>query len=293
MNNINNMTALVSCFARAYHNKNNNLKIYKDSLAELILSKEEYDNISKSMSNGIKFFNPNFNGNNKEALEWIVNNNLAPSVLARSAFTAKSIQRDKKLGLNQYLIFASGYDTYGYNDTELKCYEIDKPEIIDDKIKRIKNANIENLNVQYIKTDFTQNNWQDSLLNSDIDFSKKVFCSLLGISYYLVKEDFYAMIDKISNLICKGSTIIFDYPIKDDSEKEKINRELAKGANEEMKSKYSYKELELKFQEYDLLIYEHLDNNDINEEYFKEYNSIAQNKIYAPKGVNYCLVVKR
>ena len=58
MNDTNNMTALVSCFARAYHKKNASFKIYEDNLAELILSKEEYDNISKSMSDGIKFFNP-------------------------------------------------------------------------------------------------------------------------------------------------------------------------------------------------------------------------------------------
>lgn len=51
MNDTNNMTALVSCFAREYHNKNN-------------------DFISKSMSDGIKFFNPNFTGNSNEALEY-------------------------------------------------------------------------------------------------------------------------------------------------------------------------------------------------------------------------------
>ena len=48
-----NMTALVCCFARAYHNKNSNIKIYEDNLAEKILSKEEYDNISINMSNSI------------------------------------------------------------------------------------------------------------------------------------------------------------------------------------------------------------------------------------------------
>ena len=34
-----------------------NIKIYEDNLAEKILSKEEYDNISINMSNGIKFIN--------------------------------------------------------------------------------------------------------------------------------------------------------------------------------------------------------------------------------------------
>lgn len=288
-----NITALVSCFARAYHNKNSNIKIYEDNFAYKILSKEEYDNISINMSNGIKFFNPKFTGNNNEALDWIVNNNLAPSILARSAFTAKSIQRDKKLGLKQYLIFASGYDTYAYTDKELQCYEIDKANIIEDKIKRVKNANIDYSNVRYIETDFTLDNWQNSLINSDINWNEKVLCSLLGISYYLTKEQFYNMINKISKLICKGSTIVFDYPIIEDSEKEEITRKLAKDANEEMKSKYRYEELELKCQEYDLLIYEHLDDKDINEQYFKEYNLKSNNKIISPKGVNYCLIVKR
>lgn len=244
-----NMTALVCCFARAYHTKNSNIKIYED--------------------------------------------NLAPSILARSAFTAKSIQRDKRLGLKQYLIFASGYDTYGYSDKELQCYELDKANIIKDKIKRVKNANVDYSNVKYIETDFSLDDWQNYLINSDIKWNKKVFCSMLGISYYLTKDQFYNMVNKISKLICKGSTIIFDYPIIEDSEKEEITRKLAKGANEETKSKYSYKELESKFQEYDFLIYEHLDDKDINEQYFKEYNLKSKNKIIAPKGVNYCLIVKR
>ena len=293
MDNLNNMTALVSCFTRAYHNKNSDVKIYEDKLAEKILLKEEYDNISKSMSNGIKFFNPSFAGNNEEALEWIVNNNLAPSVLARSTFTSKSIQRDKILGLKQYLVFASGYDTYSYTDKELQCYEIDKPEVIEDKIKRLENANIDYSNVKFIKTDFTLDDWENSLLESSIDWNKKVFCSMLGISYYLTKEQFYGMISKISKLISIGSTIVFDYPTVDDSEKEEITRKLAKGANEEMKSKYSFEELELEFQKHDLLIYEHLSCEDMNEQYFKEYNLKAKSKIVAPKGVNYCLIVKR
>lgn len=288
-----NMTALVSCFARAYHNRNSSIKIYEDNFAEKILSNTEYDSISANMSNGIKFFNPKFTGSSEEALEWIVNNNLAPSVLARSAFTAMSIKRGKELGLKQYLIFASGYDTYAYADKELQCYEIDRAEMIEDKLKRVNIANIDNSNVKYVKTDFTLENWQNSLINSDIDWNKNVFCSFLGISYYLTKEQFYSMIGKISELMCKGSTMVFDYPIIEDSEKEEITRKLAKGANEEMKSKYSFEELELKLQECDLLIYEHLNDEDINNQYFNEYNQKSRNKIIAPKGVNYCLAIRK
>jgi len=44
--NDNNMTALVSCFARAYHFKNNTECIFYDSMADKLLSLEEYNAIN-------------------------------------------------------------------------------------------------------------------------------------------------------------------------------------------------------------------------------------------------------
>ena len=38
-----NMTALVSLFARVYHTKNSNIKIYNDIYGEKILTEEEYE----------------------------------------------------------------------------------------------------------------------------------------------------------------------------------------------------------------------------------------------------------
>ena len=81
-----NMTALVSCFARAYHYRNSNTPVFADSVAEQILMAEEYDAISRNMAQGIGYFAPGFKGTLEEALRFIVNHQLAPSVLARSAF---------------------------------------------------------------------------------------------------------------------------------------------------------------------------------------------------------------
>ena len=52
-----NMTAKVSCFARAYHNKNNETHIFTDNVAELLLG-EDYERISKNMTDGLSFFFP-------------------------------------------------------------------------------------------------------------------------------------------------------------------------------------------------------------------------------------------
>lgn len=73
------------------------------------------------MKNGIIFFNSNCKGDNP--LEWIVNNNLAPSALARSTFNEYHLLNEINLGLKQYLILASGYDTYFYDYNMLKPNE--------------------------------------------------------------------------------------------------------------------------------------------------------------------------
>lgn len=295
-NNINNtsMTALVSCFARAYHSNNYKYKILDDYLATKLLTKEEYDNISSNMANGINFFNKEFIGTNEEALRYIVDNQLSQSVIARSVFTEEKLKNEIMLGAKQYLIFASGYDTSSYRlNNNLDIFEIDKSEMIKDKIERLNKAGIKHDNVNYIECDLTNENFIDSIINSNYDLNKKTFCSLLGISYYLSKSDFDKMINKISKILCEGSSIVFDYPTMDETEKEKINKELASKANEEMKSNYSYETIEKIAEANNCLIYEHLNYEDINNNYFNKYNLLnPNNKTLAPKGVNYCLMIK-
>lgn len=288
----NNMTALVSCFARYYHTVNSNIKIYNDTLAHAILTKSEIENISKNMMEGIKFFNPNYDGD--DSLKWVVNNILAPSVLARSIFNEKHLLNEIRLGLKQYLILGSGYDTSGYKISDkVSVYELDKKEMIEDKVKRVKNANINTENINYISCDFNSN-WIENLLKSSFDKNKKTFCSLLGLSYYLDKEIFKQTISILSKNIPAGSVIVFDYPSNIETKKEIINQVLAKEAGEEMKSKYSYKDIEAIVQASNMLIYEHLNYQDINDTFFYDYNTLnPSNKILAPKGVAYCLLVKQ
>lgn len=61
-----------------------------------------------------------------------------------------------------------------------------------------------------------------------------------------------------------------------------------------MKSKYSYNDIEKIASDNDMLIYEYLNSDDINKEYFYNYNVLnPNNKMYAQIGVNYCLLVKK
>lgn len=80
-----NMTAKVSCFARAYHYKNNSIRIFTDDIAEKLLG-EDYHQIAKSMSDGIDFFCPGFEGTREEGLRLILDRQLSPSVLDKHGF---------------------------------------------------------------------------------------------------------------------------------------------------------------------------------------------------------------
>lgn len=286
-----NMTALISSFVRLYHTKNSNIKIYNDIYAEKTISENEYKEIKENMENGISFFNPNYKGN--DPLKWIVNNNLAPYVLARSICNEKHLLNEINLGLKQYIILASGYDTSSFKfNNKLKVFELDKKELIEDKLNRITKAKIDTKNITYIETDFN-NNWMSDLLITNYNLKEKTFCSMLGISYYLDKETFKNIIKQLSSIIPKESVILFDYPNSSETNREKINQQLAKGANEEMKSIYTYEDIEHIAENANLLVYEHLNHNDIDNTYFYNYNTLnPDDKIIAPIGVSYVLLAK-
>ena len=300
-----NMTALVSAFARAYHSKNTEIKVFDDSLAAKILTENEYGQISSSMVQGINYFNPEFIGSDKEALRWIVDNQLSPSPLGRATYTEKMLENAVKIGAKQYLIFAAGFDSFFYRQpiyaNKLEIFEIDRPLASLEKQKRAKlvsNKAIVNLN--YIQADFSIPDWQNSLLLcSAFDRSAISFCSLLGISYYLSKNDFRNIILSISNIVPKGSSMVFDYPdqntfTENASERVKKQVAMANAANETMRASYNYTEMEQILAKYGFLIYEHLEPQEITEQYFKEYNlTNPKYPILAFENVNYCFGIKK
>ena len=58
------------------------------------------------MSEGIAYFAPDFTGSQEAALRFIVDHQLAPSVLARSAFCERAIGNAIQIGCSQIAVFA-------------------------------------------------------------------------------------------------------------------------------------------------------------------------------------------
>lgn len=300
------ITALVSAFSRAYHSIHNTEKVFDDYLAKDMLTQGEYEQIASNMSKGISFFNPSFEGTQEDALHWIVDNQLSPSPLGRAAFAEKALENAVTIiGAKQYLIFAAGYDTFAYRQpnwgSKIQIFELDHPATGFDKQKRVQSIIAEKpANLHYVSVDFTENNWERNLVACPEFIQSNIsFCSLLGISYYLSKQTFAKVINTISAIVPKGSSIIFDYPDEDyytskAGERTKKQVAMADAANEKMLAGYSYVELEKLLDESGFLIYEHLTPNKITEQYFKKYNQLnPEHPITAFDNVNYCLSVKK
>jgi len=299
------MTALISAFSRAYHSVQNKEKVFDDYLAKDILTQNEYEEIASNMSKGIKFFNSSFDGTQDEALRFIVDNQLSPTPIGRGAFTERSLENAVKIGAKQYLIFAAGYDTFAYRQPDwakdIQIFELDHPLTGIDKQKRIKSVIPEiPSNLHYIPIDFTEKDWERNLIKcSKFEQCKISFCSLLGVNYYLTKEDFAHAINTISSVVPKGSSIIFDYQDEDTytpKAGERVKKQIAmtSASNEKMLASYSYLELEKLLAHSNFLIYEHLTPNEIMQQYFKKYNQAnPEHPIKAFDNVNYCLAVKK
>lgn len=300
-NNKVSMTAIVSAFGRAYHSLYDEPKIFNDYLARQLIKDEEFSNISKNMSQGIKFLNPkeaHLYPDEELALRWVIQHQIAPTPLARSRYTEDMLDNAIELGVTQYIILGAGFDTFAFRNPELvnkiKVFEVDHPATQKLKLKRIKELDwqIED-NINYVSVDFSKDNFKKSLLDSGYNPNELSFFSWLGVTYYLMREDINNMFKDIVSIAPKGSSLVFDYADIDIFYPEKISSRvqamvgMANAAGEPMKTGYKYSDLESDLEKAGLLIYEHLSPADIEERYFKGRTDYY----HAFENINYALAV--
>ncbi|NWK69197.1 class I SAM-dependent methyltransferase [Bacillus paramycoides] len=297
------ITSLVSAFGRAYHSEFDTPKIFDDYVAKDLIPKKERNDIEMNMVQGIHFFNKDiaerFQDNPKEILKWITQVQLSPTPLARAAYCERVLLHEVTLGAKQYVILGAGLDTFSFRHRELEnsieIFEVDHPSTQGFKKQRVKEAELEvPNNLHFVSMDFTKGFSKQELVNEGFE-NKKTFFSLLGVTYYLMKEELSSLIDFLFAMVPAGSSIVFDYPDeKLFTEKGLSNRvenmvKMAEVGGEPMKSCFSYAEMEALLEKSGLLIYEHLSPEDINKLYFEGRNDYLE----AFETVHYVHAVKR
>ena len=288
------LTAKVSCFARAYHRRTNAVPVFDDTAAEALLG-EDFPQITQSMKDGAAFFLPGFTGTPEEALRRIVDGQLAPSVLARSAYCEDALAREIDRGCRQYVIFAAGYDTFAIRSGEknLSVFELDLPEMVNDKRMRIERSALPYHAVS-IPCDLSESTWPKKLFSGGYRPGETAFCSILGISYYLSEPDFRALLCTAAQITATGSVLCLDYPADADSRSADVNRALAQGAGEAMKARYTPRAMEALLHESGWRIREHLSAAEMTERFFSAHNqNTPEHPMAAPDGVRYILAERK
>ncbi|WP_163580551.1 class I SAM-dependent methyltransferase [Gracilibacillus saliphilus] len=280
--NESSLTSLVSAFGRAYHHKYDTPKIFDDFIANDLLSEEEFSAVSKNMMNGIQFFNKDigerFKDQPEEILKWITQVQLSPTPLARAAYCEKVLLHEIELGSSQYVILGAGLDTFAFRHPELTdrldIYEIDFPATQAFKKQKLADVNFDiPENLHFVAMDFTTTFSHQDLTDQGFD-NKKTFISLLGVSYYLTKEENANLIQHLFTNLPPGSSIVFDYADEKLFEEKGISNrvenmvKMAAASGESMKSCFTYAEIESLLEKAGLQIYEHLSPTDINEHFF-------------------------
>lgn len=214
------ITSLVSAFGRAYHSEFDSPKIFDDYVAKDLILPKERNNIETNMVQGIHFFNKDiaeqFQDNPNEILKWITQVQLSPTPLARAAYCERVLLHEITLGAKQYVILGAGLDTFSFRHRELEnkieIFEVDHPSTQQAKKVKVKEAEFEiPNNLHFVSMDFTKGFSYEQLRNEGFE-NKKTFFSLLGVTYYLTKEELSSLIECLFEMVPEGSSIVFDYP---------------------------------------------------------------------------------
>ncbi|MCG3088916.1 class I SAM-dependent methyltransferase [Sporosarcina cyprini] len=276
-------TSVLTAFGRAYHSRFDTPKIFDDFLVNDLIAEKEFEEISRNMVNGIDFFNPSIKEKYQNCpdkiLRWINHLQLAPTSVGRSAYCEQVLHNEILLGTTQYVILGAGLDTYSFRHSDvsnLDIYEVDHPATQESKKLRIQKAGWSiPSHLHFVPMDFSEGYDCKGLLESSFSPDKKTFFSLLGVSYYLKKEEIAELLKALFADVPAGSSIVFDYADEQlFREKGRSNRvqqmvQLASATGEPMKSCFSFEELERLLEETGLLIYEHLSPVDIQEQFFE------------------------
>ncbi|WP_445487431.1 class I SAM-dependent methyltransferase [Niallia sp. 03133] len=278
------VTSLVSAFSRAYHSEFDRPLIFDDYIAKNLISQQEKSMIKENMVQGIQFFNKEIadklDYNADKLLKWITQIQLSPTPLARAAFCETALLHEVFLDAKQYVILGAGLDTFCFRHTHLKnklqIFELDYPATQGNKIDRLHEAELEIPDhLHFVQIYFSEEFSDNLLVNAGFDRSKKTFFSLLGVSYYLMKEQFAHLLQQLFAIVPSGSSIVFDYGDEHlFTEKGESNRvenmvKMAAVGGEPMISCFSYQEMEELLESAGMLIFEHLTPKDIEERYFQ------------------------
>lgn len=225
-------------------------------------------------------------GNQEAILKWITQIQLSPTPLARAAYAEKVVLNECQLGAEQYVILGAGLDTFAWRHdslTNITVMEVDHPSTQSFKIERLQQSgHTVPPHLKFVGMDFMKELSLDKLVAAGLDVSKKTVFSMLGVTYYLTKDVFQQLIHVFFKNFPRGSSIVLDFADEhlflESGIFNRVQRmvQMAQATGEPMNFACSLSEMENLLANEQLLIYEHLSPQDIQEQYISNRDDNLQ-----------------
>ena len=133
-------------------------------------------------------------------------------LIARTKFIDELIEKSAINGIEQYVILGAGYDSRAHRlelPSSLKIFEVDQPEVSDNKLAKLPKELPNSENVTYVNIDFSYQSLTDQLISAGFDQEKSTIFTLEGVSQYITKEAVSSTIKELASLIKDTNSIFF------------------------------------------------------------------------------------
>ena len=133
-------------------------------------------------------------------------------LISRTKFIDELIQKSAVNGTEQYVILGAGYDSRAHRlelPSSLKIFEVDQPEVSDNKLAKLPKELPNSDNVTYVNIDFSYQSLTEQLTGAGFDQKKSTVFTLEGVSQYITKEAVSSTIKELASLTKDTHSIFF------------------------------------------------------------------------------------
>ena len=133
-------------------------------------------------------------------------------LISRTKFIDELIEKSAVNGTEQYVILGAGYDSRAHRlelPSSLKIFEVDQPEVSDNKLAKLPKELPNSDNVTYVNIDFSYQSLTEQLIGAGFDQKKSTIFTLEGVSQYITKEAVSSTIKELASLTKDTHSIFF------------------------------------------------------------------------------------
>ena len=133
-------------------------------------------------------------------------------LISRTKFIDELIEKSAVNGTEQYVILGAGYDSRAHRlelPSSLKIFEVDQPEVSDNKLAKLPKELPNSDNVTYVNIDFSYQSLTEQLIGAGFDQKKSTIFTLEGVSQYITKEAVSSTIKELASLTRDTNSIFF------------------------------------------------------------------------------------